>query len=142
MNFYVTFGQRYRSEPHPSGIMVDPDAVIKIEAESKEEAHAKAMDIFKGAFHQVLNEEGWENNKSYFPHGSITLVLVEGHDGSKVRPSYIGDSVYLEPDSRGIGIVLTTRNGLPTDPSNTIFLDWSVYRRLKEEVKQMTGGKL
>jgi len=143
MNFYVTFGQQYRRVPHPSGIAVDPDAVIRIEAESKVEAHAKAMVTFKKAFHRVLDEAEWQESQRYYPHGVITLVLVDGHDASKVpQPEYLGDSVYLERDSRGIGVVLTTRNGLPTDPSNTIFLEWGVYRRLKDEVTRMTQGKL
>jgi hypothetical protein len=34
---------------------------------------------------------------------------------------YLGDSVYAQDD--GFHIVLTTENGLPTDPSNTIALD-------------------
>lgn len=34
---------------------------------------------------------------------------------------YLGDSVYASFD--GNGIVLTTENGLPTDPSNTIVLE-------------------
>lgn len=71
MDFYVTFGQRYRYEPHPSGVLVDPDAVIKIEAESQQQAHAKAMDIFRGHFHRVLDEKAWEAAKQHFPKGVI-----------------------------------------------------------------------
>jgi hypothetical protein len=42
--------------------------------------------------------------------------------------TYLGDSVYATFDN--YGIELTTENGLPTDPSNTIYLDLSVYRAL------------
>jgi hypothetical protein len=47
--------------------------------------------------------------------------------------TYIGDSVYLriEPD----GLTLTTENGLATDPSNIIFLDWAVFENLTDTVK-------
>ena len=34
---------------------------------------------------------------------------------------YIGDSVYADFD--GYHVVLTTENGLPTDPSNTIYIE-------------------
>lgn len=46
---------------------------------------------------------------------------------------YIGDSVYCE--YRNGGFVLTTENGLPTDPSNTIVLEWEVIHSL-ERYKQ------
>ena len=37
---------------------------------------------------------------------------------------YAGDSVYADTD--GFGIILTTENGLPSDPSNSIYLEPSV----------------
>ena len=42
--------------------------------------------------------------------------------------SYIGDSVYADFD--GYAIVLTTENGLPGDPSNTIVLEPDTYEGL------------
>lgn len=77
MNFYVTFGQQYRYEQHPSGIHVHPDAVIKIEAENRKAAHKKAMKIFKKTFHHVLNEQEWEANFWYFPKGVIEITQEE-----------------------------------------------------------------
>ena len=41
---------------------------------------------------------------------------------------YLGDSVYAKHD--GFGVVLTTENGLPDDPSNTIYLEPSVIASL------------
>ena len=41
---------------------------------------------------------------------------------------YLGDSVYAQFD--GYHIVLTTENGLPTDPSNTIALEPAVMLAL------------
>lgn len=41
---------------------------------------------------------------------------------------YLGDSVYV--DVQDYGIVLTTENGLPDDPSNTIFLEPQTIRSL------------
>jgi hypothetical protein len=51
--------------------------------------------------------------------------------------TYLGDSVYAELDN---GMVkLTTRNGLPSDPSNTIFLEPDVFRELVRFVQRQTG---
>jgi hypothetical protein len=41
---------------------------------------------------------------------------------------YIGDSVYADFD--GMRIILTTENGLPTDPSNRIVLEPEVFNDL------------
>ncbi len=53
-----------------------------------------------------------------------------------LEPTYIGDSVYV----REVGgmIELTTRNGLPTDPSNTILLDLEVWHQLELFVKKQS----
>lgn len=45
------------------------------------------------------------------------------------KPLYIGDSVYVHHD--GYHIILETRNGLPTDPSNTIALEPEILENLK-----------
>ena len=34
---------------------------------------------------------------------------------------YLGDSIYADTD--GSGMLLTTENGLPTDPSNSIYIE-------------------
>lgn len=50
---------------------------------------------------------------------------------------YLGDSVYAVFD--GHGIALTTENGLPTDPSNRIYLEPSTVNNLLlmlEAIKQ------
>lgn len=50
---------------------------------------------------------------------------------------YLGDSVYAAIDPDGRGIVLTTENGIPEDPSNTIFLDSSVVDALLKYVERV-----
>jgi len=47
--------------------------------------------------------------------------------GSNLK-EYLGDSVYAEFD--GYAIILTTENGLPTDPSNTITIEPMVLSAL------------
>ena len=54
--------------------------------------------------------------------------------------TYLGDSVYAEFD--GHGIVLTTENGLPTDPSNRIVIDQNVAIALSRFMQLLVpGGK-
>lgn len=53
--------------------------------------------------------------------------------------SYLGDSVYAEWD--GYAVVLTTRNGLPTDPSNEIALDEDVVEALFRFVKRIEESR-
>lgn len=52
---------------------------------------------------------------------------------------YLGDSVYGSVD--GGMIKLTTENGLPNDPSNTIFLEPSVYNNLVSYVEKLKDEK-
>ena len=42
---------------------------------------------------------------------------------------YLGDSVYVDLSDYG-DLILTTENGLPTDPSNTIYMEPAVIRAL------------
>ena len=45
---------------------------------------------------------------------------------------YLGDSVYVQTE--GYMLVLTTENGLPDDPANTIYLEPEVYLALTRYV--------
>jgi hypothetical protein len=52
--------------------------------------------------------------------------------GEKIQlpgKEYLGDSVYCEIDRNGT-FVLTTENGMPIDPSNTIYLEPDVFDAL------------
>lgn len=51
--------------------------------------------------------------------------------------TYLGDSVYAKDD--GYGIILTTENGLPTDPSNEIFLEPEVIDALNRFVEKINS---
>ena len=53
--------------------------------------------------------------------------------------TYLGDSVYCEVIHGQIK--LTTENGLPSDPSNKIYLDLEVYEALVRFVESIKKGK-
>ena len=44
--FYVTFGQRYRREAHPTDKRIHPDGVVAIKASTMEEAREQAFSVF------------------------------------------------------------------------------------------------
>jgi len=52
------------------------------------------------------------------------------------RKIYLGDSVYASFDDYG-GVLLTTENGLPTDPSNTIYLEPEVLAALTQFILKL-----
>jgi len=51
---------------------------------------------------------------------------------------YLGDSVYA--DFEHGSIVLTTENGLPSDPSNTIIINDEVWIHLEQYVQQLDSA--
>lgn len=52
------------------------------------------------------------------------------------KKTYLGDSVYADFED-GM-IKLTTENGLPGDPSNTIYLEPFVFRHLEAFVNRIS----
>lgn len=72
--FYVTFGQKYRHEPHPQG--GHPDGWFVVEADDKATAHDLAF--------QFLNEK-WsflyskaEFDPTYYPLGELARINARG----------------------------------------------------------------
>ncbi len=55
-----------------------------------------------------------------------------------MNKEYIGDSVYVHSD--GYGFWLTTENGYPDDPRNSIYLEPEVYASLLRWVKRQRGN--
>lgn len=54
--------------------------------------------------------------------------------------SYLGNSVYVTTD--GHGIIITTENGLPGDPSNSIYLEPEVWSALQLYVGRLAAAQL
>jgi hypothetical protein len=50
------------------------------------------------------------------------------------QKEYLGDSVYVDVDDFG-AIILTTENGL-TEPSNEIFLEYEVAKKLVDYIQK------
>lgn len=71
MILYVTFGQRYRSEPHPTLGKVDPDGWIEIEADTYDEARDIAVNLTKTSAYTAAFAFCYDEKPEarYFPNG-------------------------------------------------------------------------
>ena len=69
--YYISFGQIHVHSVN--GKTFDKNCLAEIEAETKEEAHTEAMDIFKGVFHNCYEESKLPEVLHYFPRGIIKV---------------------------------------------------------------------
>lgn len=67
--FYISFGQLHAHSI--SGITFDKNCIAIIKADTHNEAHRIAIDIFKGVFAFVYDEMP---DMSFFPKGLIEIV--------------------------------------------------------------------
>lgn len=70
MKVYITFGQVHAHSVN--GKTFDKDCVAVIEAETVNDGHAKAMELFNGKFHRAVGEVD-ESFMSFFPRGLIEV---------------------------------------------------------------------
>ena len=69
--FYITFGQIHVHSV--SGRTFDKDSLAMLEADTREEAHQEAMEIFNGKFHNCYSEDKLSEIIEYFPRGVIKV---------------------------------------------------------------------
>ena len=68
--FYITFGQKYRDEPHPThGDIIHPDGYVVIHAEDYEKARRIAFTTFGDAWARCYDES--DLDPGYFPRGVL-----------------------------------------------------------------------
>ncbi len=74
MKFFVTFGQKYRTEPHPVlGLIPSlPDQWVEIEAETVKAAHDAAMILLMQAWSMMYSEAEFDD--SYYPKGKLIIT--------------------------------------------------------------------
>lgn len=70
--FRVTFGQRYRTESHPTFPSCDPSGWVTILARDVFEARACANTTFGDAWSMLYPSD--QMDESFFPHGEITRL--------------------------------------------------------------------
>ena len=69
--YYITFGQVHVHSVN--GKTFDKDCLAEIEAETNEEAHKIAMEVFNERFHECHNAERLNGILGYYPRGVIPL---------------------------------------------------------------------
>ena len=70
MTFYVTFGQRYRHEPHQYG--GHPDGWTEVQADSKDSAVSKIQRRYGNAWSNIYDADRFD--PSLYPRGVIERV--------------------------------------------------------------------
>jgi len=65
--YFITFGQKYRSEKHPKCNWIDADGYVVIEAADKNAAAQKAFELFGQFWSFIYSSQ--EMSFEYFPHG-------------------------------------------------------------------------
>jgi hypothetical protein len=73
--FYITFGQQYRHEAHPSGLAIHPDGYVVIEAIDCFAARSKAFEMFGNHFCMLHTQGTWfnENHEQFYPLGELFI---------------------------------------------------------------------
>lgn len=74
--YYLTFGQQYRDEPHPSGNEIHPDGWVEIKAKTYDDARRQAFATF-GVYWCWLY--GNEFEPESFPLGCLMTIEAQ-HD--------------------------------------------------------------
>ena len=77
-NYYVTFGQKYRHDPHPvvlDGVRPHPDGWVLIRCGNQTAADRLAHALFGPRFSLVYSEETF--TRSYYPQGALFSIKIE-----------------------------------------------------------------
>lgn len=69
--FYVTFGQKYRNDPHPKFEAAHPDGVVEIEAPDGDSARLMAHEALGPYWSGIYDEEHYRDTSHYYPRGII-----------------------------------------------------------------------
>ena len=73
-NYFVTFGQKYAREPHPTFPGAHPDGVLKVVAEDEADARRLVFDTIGRFWAFMYDEEQITESMHFYPYG-VTHVL-------------------------------------------------------------------
>lgn len=73
-NYFVTFGQKYAYEPHPTLPGAHPDGLLKVVAEDGADARRLVFDTIGGFWAFMYDEEQIAGDMHFYPAG-VTHVL-------------------------------------------------------------------
>jgi hypothetical protein len=72
--FFVTFGQKYRRERHPTFPEAHPDGWLTIEATDMYEARRAAYQMLGTGWSWLYDEQDLDWDPKYYPNGEIKRV--------------------------------------------------------------------
>lgn len=73
--FFVTFGQKYRQDPHPLMPEAHPDGYFVVEAEDMGQARDKVVESLGQAWAFIYSEEEFKmNGISLHPKGELARI--------------------------------------------------------------------
>lgn len=99
--FFVTFGVKYRTEPHPKGAWITPDGYAMLVQNDEDSARSKANELFGedgwSMIYDHLDVEFGRFNKDAYPAGAIAVFgLPSGdviqHQGATEIEGYVEGS--------------------------------------------------
>lgn len=70
--YFVTFGQQYRHEPHPKAKYAHPDGWLTIVAETMKEAREKAFAELGDKWGFIYEHDDFQRH--YFPEGELHRI--------------------------------------------------------------------
>ena len=74
VNYYVTFGQKYSTEPHPKVRYAHPDGWLRIEADDEDQAREIVFLELGDHWAFIYSEDNFKKN--YFPRGELKTICI------------------------------------------------------------------
>ena len=76
--FYVTFGQKYKREPHPKASWISPDGVLLVEAQSYRDARELTFKALGDRFCGMHMYDEKADISFHYPLGIIGYIKKDG----------------------------------------------------------------
>lgn len=81
--WYLTFGQKYRREPHPIGMGANPDGYVEVHAPDEAHARSQVVELIGDKWSMLYTEDEFFSEKyafeemrtvDYFPAGRSGII--------------------------------------------------------------------
>jgi len=73
-DFFVTFGQKYRTQPHPLQNYPHADGWLLVKGVDMTEARAKTFQELGQFWSNIYSEADFKKNKHYYPKGELHRI--------------------------------------------------------------------
>jgi hypothetical protein len=73
-HFFLTFGQKYRCDPHPADDRIHPDGWFKIVAPDYEAARLIVTTVYGLQWSNLYTEAEFEDDRHYYSRGELAVI--------------------------------------------------------------------